>query len=181
MSCGTAWWATSKKQGCCYFSVSWLSWDNQESLCRPWLYLPVFWWERGRVILHDNQGGGELLMTPLENSFVSFYVSLDKHLNVQTAGLLASPKQRSTWYYPGSVSAVSTQRLQYLSDSVSLNFMDFTVRMWTFHLLIVDRTAIHNTHANSLCGWQPTLLSLHFCFRATFPKTIGEVERHQPL
>lgn len=149
----------------------------------PWLYLPVLWWEKRTtvVIQHDNQRGGELLMTPLENSFVSFYVSLDKYLNIQTAGLLASLKQRSIWYYPGSVSAVSTQRLQYLSDNVSLNFLDFVVRMWKFYLLLVDRHRYLQYTCKQTVWGQPTILSLHFCFRATFPKRIGELERCQAL
>lgn len=45
----------------------------------------VVLWREGKttvVILRDNQGGGELFMTPLENFFAPYYVSLDKYLDL---------------------------------------------------------------------------------------------------
>jgi len=53
---------------------------------------------------------------------------LSKYLDLQTVSLSVFPRQRSTWYYPGGVSPVSsTQMVQYLSNNISSTFLDFTV------------------------------------------------------
>lgn len=80
------------------------------------------------VILRDNQGGGELFMTSLDNFFAPYWVSLDKYLDLYTASLLVFPKQKFTQHYPGRVSSVSTQMVQYMSNNKSSKFLDFTVR-----------------------------------------------------